>query len=257
MTDGSPSPSFIDLPGGVRIAYHKTEGKSPTIVFLGGFSSDMTGSKATALEAYAKRRGQGFLRFDYQGHGASSGKFEDGTIGLWASDAIAAVEQLTEGPLILVGSSMGGWMKLLVALKVKERVSALVGLAAAPDFTEDLIWDWLSHEERETLERDGLLHQASDYEDEGTYVITLKLLEEGRSHLLLREPIPLTCPVRLIHGDQDTDVPWKVSLKLMEMLESDDVELILVKGAGHRLSDAPDIVRLEATLDRLLAQLED
>jgi pimeloyl-ACP methyl ester carboxylesterase len=254
MTDGQ-APSYLDLPGGVRLAYHKTEGAGPTLVFLGGFSSDMTGSKATALEAYAKQTGRAFLRFDYQGHGASSGKFEEGTIGLWAGDALAAVKTLTEGPVILIGSSMGGWMMLLVGLQIKERLAGLVGLAAAPDFTEDLIWSWLSVEDRRKLESEGVLQQASEYEDEGSYCITLKLIEEGRKNLLLRGPIPLTCPLRLIHGDQDKDVPWDVSTKLMQMIDSEDVELTLVKGAGHRLSEPQDIVRLEATLDRLLAQL--
>ena len=255
MTDGQ-DPSYLDLPGGVRLAYHKTEGAGPTLVFLGGFSSDMTGSKATALEAYAKRTGRAFLRFDYQGHGASSGKFEEGTIGLWASDALAAVKNLTEGPVILIGSSMGGWMMLLVGLEIKERLAGLVGLAAAPDFTEDLIWSWLSVEDRQTLESEGVLQQASEYEDEGNYCITLKLIEEGRKNLLLRGAIPLTCPLRLIHGDQDKDVPWDVSTKLMQMIDSEDVELTLVKGAGHRLSEPQDIARLEATLERLLAQLD-
>lgn len=255
MTDGQ-DPSYLDLPGGVRLAYHKTEGAGPTLVFLGGFSSDMTGSKATALEAYAKRTGRAFLRFDYQGHGASSGKFEEGTIGLWASDALAAVKNLTEGPVILIGSSMGGWMMLLVGLEIKERLAGLVGLAAAPDFTEDLIWSWLSVEDRRTLESEGVLQQASEYEDEGNYCITLKLIEEGRKNLLLRGAIPLTCPLRLIHGDQDKDVPWDVSTKLMQMIDSEDVELTLVKGAGHRLSEPQDIARLEATLERLLAQLD-
>lgn len=255
MTDGQ-DPSYLDLPGGVRLAYHKTEGAGPTLVFLGGFSSDMTGSKATALEAYAKRTGRAFLRFDYQGHGASSGKFEEGTIGLWASDALAAVKNLTEGPVILIGSSMGGWMMLLVGLEIKERLAGLVGLAAAPDFTEDLIWSWLSVEDRRTLESEGVLQQASEYEDEGNYCITLKLIEEGRKNLLLRGAIPFTCPLRLIHGDQDKDVPWDVSTKLMQMIDSEDVELTLVKGAGHRLSEPQDIARLEATLDRLLAQLD-
>ena len=255
MTDGQ-DPSYLDLPGGVRLAYHKTEGAGPTLVFLGGFSSDMTGSKATALEAYAKRTGRAFLRFDYQGHGASSGKFEEGTIGLWASDALAAVKNLTEGPVILIGSSMGGWMMLLVGLEIKERLAGLVGLAAAPDFTEDLIWSWLSVKDRRTLESEGVLQQASEYEDEGNYCITLKLIEEGRKNLLLRGAISLTCPLRLIHGDQDKDVPWDVSTKLMQMIDSEDVELTLVKGAGHRLSEPQDIARLEATLERLLAQLD-
>jgi pimeloyl-ACP methyl ester carboxylesterase len=250
-----PEPSFLDLPGGARLAYHRTPGRGPGIVFLGGFASDMTGSKATALEAFARERGQAFLRFDYEGHGASSGKFEEGTIGLWASNALSAVEALTEGSQILVGSSMGGWIMLLTALKLRSRVAALVGLAPAPDFTEDLMWATFTPEVRRTLESEGVYREPSDYSDE-PYVITLRLIEEGRENLLLRKPIPLTCPVRLIHGQEDGDVPWEVSTKLMAALESEDVTLTLVKGAGHRLSEPADIVRLEATLDALLVQLE-
>jgi pimeloyl-ACP methyl ester carboxylesterase len=253
--DRLPEPRFLDLPGGARLAYHRTEGRGPGIVFLGGFASDMTGSKATALEAFARERGQAFLRFDYEGHGASSGKFEEGTIGLWAANALSAIEALTEGPQILVGSSMGGWIMLLAALKMKERVAALVGLAPAPDFTEDLMWATFPPEVRRTLESEGIYREPSDYSEE-PYTITLRLIEEGRENLLLRRPIPLTCPVRLIHGEEDKDVPWQVSTKLMAALESEDVTLTLVKGAGHRLSEPQDIARLEATLGGLLAQLE-
>ncbi|WP_455374393.1 alpha/beta hydrolase family protein [Limibacillus halophilus] len=254
-SDLGPEPSFLDLPSGARLAYHRTEGRGPGIVFLGGFASDMTGSKATALEAFARERGQAFLRFDYEGHGASSGKFEEGTIGLWASNALSAIEALTEGPQILVGSSMGGWIMLLAALRMKERVAALVGLAPAPDFTEDLMWATFPPEVRRALESEGIYREPSDYSDE-PYTITLRLIEEGRENLLLRDPIPLTCPVRLIHGEEDKDVPWAVSTKLMAALESNDVALTLVKGAGHRLSEPQDIARLEATLEGLLVQLE-
>lgn len=237
------------------IAYHKTEGKTPGVVFCTGFMSDMEGGKALALEAYCKERGQAFLRFDYTGHGQSSGDFEDGTIGQWADDAIFALDALTQGPQVVVGSSMGGWIMLLAALKMKERVAALVGLAPAPDFTEDLMWATFPPEVRRTLESEGVYREPSDYSDE-PYSITLRLIEEGRENLLLRKPIALTCPVRLIHGQEDKDVPWEVSTRLMAALESEDVALTLVKGVGHRLSEPQDIARLEATLEGLLAQLE-
>jgi pimeloyl-ACP methyl ester carboxylesterase len=235
------SPKTLALADGAYIAYHRTEAKetlrtAPGVVFLGGFMSDMTGTKACALEAAARARGQAFLRFDYQGHGASSGRFEEGTIGDWAADAVAALDGLTEGPQILVGSSMGGWIMLLVALARPERVAALLGIAAAPDFTETLMWQRFPPEVRERLTREGLYYEPSDYGD-APYPITLKLIEEGRAHLLLTapEPIPITCPVRLIHGTADADVPFELSLALMEHLASEDVEVTLVKNGDHRL----------------------
>ena len=212
--------------------------------------SDMTGTKAMALESWAKNAGRAFLRFDYQGHGASSGRFEEGTIGLWAADAIAAFDALTEGPQVLVGSSMGGWIMLLTALARPERISALVGIAAAPDFTEDLMWPTFDEAARATLQRDGVLHQPSDYGDE-PYTITLKLIEDGRQHLLLRKPLPITCPVRLIQGMADADVPWQTALRIAETLESDDVEVQLVKAGDHRLSTPEDLARLTATIEAL------
>jgi pimeloyl-ACP methyl ester carboxylesterase len=216
--------------------------------------SDMAGTKATALEAHARARGQAFLRFDYLGHGQSSGKFADGTIGRWADDAIAVIDTLSEGPQILVGSSMGGWLMLLTALARPDRVAGLVGIAAAPDFTEDLMWAGFSDEIRETIIREGVYHEPSDYSDE-PYTITRALIDEGRTHLLLRDTIGLTCPVRLLHGMDDTDVPWRVSVKLCDRLASDDVAVTLVKGGDHRLSEPDDLVRLRATLDSLSAKL--
>ena len=212
--------------------------------------SDMTGTKAMALESWAKDAGRAFLRFDYQGHGASSGRFEEGTIGLWAEDAIAALDALTEGPQILVGSSMGGWIMLLTALARPERVAALVGIAAAPDFTEDLMWPAFDEETRATLQREGVIHQPSDYGDE-PYTITLKLIEEARQHLLLRSPISIPCPVRLIQGMADADVPWQTALRLAEALETSDVEVQLVKAGDHRLSTAEDLARLTTTVEAL------
>jgi len=253
----SPShgaPETLMRPDGSAIAYHKTPGSAPGIVFLGGFMSDMTGSKALCLEDFARERGQSFLRFDYQGHGASSGRFEEGTIGLWAADAVAALDELTEGPQVLVGSSMGGWIMLLAALARPQRIAGLLGIAAAPDFTEDLMWNAYPQAVRETLERDGTYLEPSDYGEE-PYPITKRLIDEGREHLLLRDALPITCPVRLIHGMADPDVPWQTSVRLAKRLQSDDVEVTLVKAGGHRLSEPEDLERLGKTLEELIAKL--
>jgi pimeloyl-ACP methyl ester carboxylesterase len=226
----------------------------PGLVFLGGFVSDMTGTKALALEAFAQGRGQAFLRFDYQGHGRSSGRFEDGTIGRWAEDAVAVLDQLTEGPQILVGSSMGAWIMVLAALARAKRVVALVGIASAPDFTEDLLMARYPQELRERLERDGVVDVPSDYAEE-PYRISRTLIDEARRHLVLRAPIPITCPVRLIHGTADLDVPWQTSLKLSQQLQSVDVELTLVKHGDHRLSTPRDLSRIGITIHQLCLDL--
>jgi pimeloyl-ACP methyl ester carboxylesterase len=219
-------------------------------MFLGGFMSDMTGTKARALEDYCRARGQAFLRFDYGGHGASSGRFEDGTIGDWVADALAVLDEVAQGPQVLVGSSMGGWIMLLVALARRQRVTAMLGIASAPDFTENLLWDRLTPKAQAQIRKDGVLHLPSGEDD--PYPVTYRFIEEGRNHLLLRRPIDLDCPVRLIHGLADTEVPWETSLRLARMLVSRDVELILVKNGGHRLSEAPDLDRLLRTLEALL-----
>jgi pimeloyl-ACP methyl ester carboxylesterase len=252
-------PEILSRPDGTTIAYHKTAGdktgkRAPGLVFLGGFMSDMTGTKALALEAHARAAGSDFLRFDFLGHGASSGRFEDGTIGRWAEDAVAVLDALTEGPQILIGSSMGGWIMLLAALARPERIAGLVGVAAAPDFTETLIWQRFSPDIRATLARDGVIYEASEYGAE-PYAITMELIVEGRNHLMMDAPIPISCPVRLIHGTADPDVPWKLSLDLMARLASIDVEITLVKGGGHRLSEPEDLARLAATVAALSAQL--
>lgn len=248
-------PAVLSQSDGATIAYHRCAGKTPGIIFLGGFMSDMTGTKATALESYARATGRAFLRFDYQGHGASSGKFEEGTIGLWAEDAIAVLDKLTEGPQILIGSSMGGWIMLLTALARPARVAGLVGIAPAPDFTEDLMWDRYGPEVRAILERDGIYREPSDYSEE-PYSITKALIEDGRRHLLLRAPIPIACPIRLIHGMADDAVPWETSINIAQQVESDDVEITLVKDGDHRLSEADDIARLERCITALLERIE-
>ena len=256
MTEAPPSsaaPSTLCAADGARIAYHRTPATAaperPGIVFLGGFMSDMTGTKATALEGYARERGRAFLRFDYQGHGQSSGRFEDGTIGSWAQDALAAFDALTEGPQILVGSSMGGWIALLLARARPGRVAGLVGIAAAPDFTERM-WAGFDAETRAALERDGAVSLPSDY-DETPYTITRALIEDGRAQCLLDRPLALDAPVRLLQGTADEAVPWRDALAIMERLESQDVEVILVKDGDHRLSEPRDLARLFAVLDQM------
>jgi pimeloyl-ACP methyl ester carboxylesterase len=223
-------------------------------VFFGGFRSDMTGTKADALAARALRAGRGFLRFDYMGHGTSGGRFEDGTIGRWRDDALRAVDALTEGSLILVGSSMGGWIMLLVALARRERVRGLIGVASAPDFTEELIWKRASPEDRERLRRDGRILVESSHESEG-YPLSARLIDEAREHLVLPGPIELDCPTRLLHGLADDEVPWDLSLRLARGLGSRDVGLVLVKDGDHRLSDPRSLARLEATLGSLEEQV--
>jgi len=232
------------------IAYHRSAGRAPGVVFMGGFRSDMTGSKALALEAFCRARGQAFLRFDYSGHGQSEGAFTDGTIASWLDDSLDAFDQLTEGGQIVVGSSMGGWIALLVALARPDRTAGLVGIAAAPDFTEELMWRNMAPPVRQALLRHGVIWRPSAYGD-GPYAITRALIDEGRRHLLLGGPIAIHCPVRLIHGRQDPDVPWQTAERLAEKLESKDVKVILVEQGGHRLSDPADIELIQAQVAEL------
>jgi pimeloyl-ACP methyl ester carboxylesterase len=253
---GSGTPQFLELPDGRRLAYRRRLATDRTrdcagILFLPGFRSDMTGIKATFLDDVCAARGLGYLRFDYSGHGESSGRFEEGTIGRWAEDAIAIIDRATEGPLILVGSSMGGWIMLLAALARPDRVAGLIGLASAPDFTEALIWNRLTDEERDRLIRVGRLEMKSEYSEEPT-VFTRALIEEGRRHLLLSAPIGIRCSVRLLHGMADPDVPYRLSLELAERIAGEDVRVTLIKNGDHRLSRADDLTLLGATIDELL-----
>jgi len=245
------APPLLRRADGETLAYRRREGRSPGIVFLGGFMSDMTGTKAEALDRFCAARGQAFLRFDYFAHGASTGAFKDATIGRWLEDAVAVLDGLTDGPQVLVGSSLGGWIMLLLARARPERVKALVGIAAAPDFTEDLMWAEFTDEQRQAITRDGFLRMPSAYDPEG-YLYTLALIEEGRQHLLMRAPIAIDCPARLLHGMQDADVPWRTSLAIAERLASRDVRVTLVKDGDHRLSTEADLALLTATLEPLL-----
>ena len=251
MTEAMEESGRLPVAGGVSIAYRRRAGKRPTVVFLGGFRSDMTGSKASALDAHCAARGQAFLRLDYRGHGASDGAFADGTVGAWAGDALAAIDALAGDELVLVGSSMGGWIALEVALARPGRVRALVGIAAAPDFTEDLVWARMDEAARRQLEASGVVHRPSDYGGD-PYPITMKLVEDGRRRLRLRAPIPFSGPVRLLHGQRDEDVPWERALLLADRLAGDDVRCILVKDGDHRLSRPQDLALLAATLDEVL-----
>jgi pimeloyl-ACP methyl ester carboxylesterase len=243
---------WLDRNNGTGLAWVRQDGRGPSVVFLPGFRSDMTGDKATALAVFCADRGVGMLRFDYSGHGASSGAFIDGTIGGWAEDALAAIDTLTHGELILVGSSMGGWIALLAALARPGRVAGLVGIAAAPDFTQRLMWEPMAPVERATLERDGVLHVPSQYGEPTP--ITLKLIRDGANHLVLNGPIPIRCPVRLLHGQADPDVPWELALRIAERVEAADVRVILVKDGDHRLSRPSDLTLLRSTVGALLGQ---
>ena len=246
--------SLLTRDDGATIAYHQTPGKSPGIVFLSGFKSDMTGSKAMAIEGLCQRLGHAFLRFDYFGHGASSGAFEDGTIGRWAEDTITVIDELTHGPQVLIGSSMGGWIMFLAAQARLERVVGLIGIAAAPDFTEDLITQSLSDEQQQKMAQDGYLDIPNCYDDK-PYRIRQELIDEGQNNLLLRDNININVPVRLIHGMLDEDVPWKTGLSIIDKLVSTDVEITYVKAGDHRLSEQSDLKRLERTITALLQDL--
>ena len=213
---------------------------------MSGFMSDMNGSKALALEQHCQEQGLAFLRFDYMGHGNSSGNFADGTIGLWAQNALTAFDELTEGPQKIVGSSMGGWMMILTAVRRPERVAGLVGIAAAPDFTEDLLPKQLTEIQLSKIQEDGFVVIPSEYEI--PYTITKKLLDDGTQHLVLRNEIPLDCPVRLLHGLEDTSVPWNTALKIKKMVRSKDVEVTLIKDGDHRLSREEDLEKLKKTV---------
>jgi pimeloyl-ACP methyl ester carboxylesterase len=249
MTEEPLNFSWLERPGLPRLACRRSGGRAPGAMFLGGFGSDMTGTKATALETACGEQGRAFLRFDYRGHGRSEGRFVDGTISDWLDDAMAAFDAQTEGPQILIGSSMGGWIALLLALRRPERVQALVGVAAAPDFTERLMWARMSEEDRALLRREGALRPPSAYGE--PIPITRGLIEDGRRHLLLDGPIAFSGPVRLLHGQRDPDVPWEHSLLIAERLASDDVRVILVKDGDHRLSRTADIALLTRTVNEL------
>ena len=239
---------FLISPQSRRLAYVRASGASPGVVFLGGLRSDMTGSKAAHLDDWARRSGRAFLRFDYSGHGASGGAFEEGAIGDWAEDAAAAIGELTDGPQVLVGSSMGGWVALLMARRLAGRVAGLVTIAAAPDFTEDGWWNAWSGERRAELLKTGRVEMPSEYGE--PMVATRRMIEDGRDHLVLRAPLDLPFPARFLQGTADADVSPTVANRLIDHVTGPDSRLTLVKGADHRFS-TPDC------LDLIVREVED
>jgi len=245
------APSHLTTDAGRRIAYHHSTGMGPTIVFLGGFKSDMGGTKAVHLEAWCQARGRAFLRFDYSGHGESSGAFEDGSIGEWAADARAVLEQVVQGPLLLIGSSMGGWISLLTARAMPERIAGMVTIAAAPDFTEDGYWAGFTEEERQIVMSEGKIAIPSEYGE--PYIITRKLIEDGRENLVLRDPLHLPFPVRFLQGTADEDVPMEWATKLLAHATGPDMRLVCLKDADHRFSDPVSLKLVEDALENVLS----
>jgi pimeloyl-ACP methyl ester carboxylesterase len=243
--------SILTRDDGATIGYRRRDGRSPCVVFLTGFNSDMSGTKAQALDAFCAARENAFLRFDYFAHGVSSGDFADATVGRFLADTLDVIDQLTEGKLVLVGSSIGGWLMLLAALARPGRIKALIGVAAAPDATEDLMWQRFPFDLREEVITKGAARVPSRYDDTG-YLITRKLIEEARSHLVMRAPIAIDCPVRLLHGMMDPDVPYETSVALADRLSASDVQVSLVKDGDHRLSRIEDIDLLLRVLAPLL-----
>jgi len=241
-------PQFLERPGLPPLAFRFREGRGPALLFLPGYGSDMDGTKALAIDAWAARARRPILRLDYSGCGQSGGRFEEGTLTRWRDDVLALVDQ-TSGPLVLVGSSMGGWLILLVALARPDRVVGLVGIAAAPDFT-----DWgFTHDEKIAILREGRINRPSDYG--GSMVTTRAFWQSGEAHRLLQRTILIDCPVRLLQGQRDPVVPWATALHLVERLRSADVQLHLIKDGDHRLSRDSDIALLIQAIERLLETL--
>ncbi len=259
MTSSAASgeqPVFIEVGQGEqarRIAVRPRSGGSPGLFWLGGFNSDMKGTKALALDAWAGEHGRACVRFDYSGHGESGGKFVDGTIGRWLEESLAVFEQFCTGPQVVIGSSMGGWMALLLARQIAKRpgkasLAGLVLIAPAPDFTEELMWKGFSAELRKEIETEGVWMRPSEYGDGTPYPITRNLIEEGRNHLLLGGAIEVGCPVRILQGAQDPDVPWQHAFALAHRLPAEDVVLTMIQDGDHRLSRPQDIARIIAAV---------
>jgi pimeloyl-ACP methyl ester carboxylesterase len=251
----NPEPAFLEVgepPDRRRIAVRAREGAEPGLFWLGGFHSDMQGTKAIALDAWAAEHGRACVRFDYSGHGESGGAFVDGTIGRWLEESAAVFERFCTGPQVVIGSSMGGWMALLLARELAKRgagrasLAGLVLIAPAPDFTEELMWKGFSPEIRRVIETKGVWLRPSDYGE--PYPITRALIEEGRNHLLLGSAIEVGCPVRILQGAQDPDVPWKHAFALAHRLPADDVVLTMIQDGDHRLSRPQDIARMLAAV---------
>jgi pimeloyl-ACP methyl ester carboxylesterase len=241
-------------PDGAALAYDMLDGSVPTVVFIHGLNSDRRGTKADALAHHCAVRGYGLVRIDLFGHGQSTGRFQDGTISRWTDDALAIIDTVVSGPVVIVGSSMGGWVGLKAALARPQRVVGFIGIAAAPDFTEDLMFAHFTADQKAAIDEQGYVDLPSEYADQ-PYRISRELIEDGRRNLLLRHSIDLTCPVRLLHGQHDTSVPWQTAQRLADALTGPDVDVLLMKDGDHRLSRPQDLLRLCATVDTLIAQV--
>ena len=242
-------PSFFETPNGRRISYHHTAGEGPCIVFLSGLKSDMDGTKAVHLETWAQSRGYQYLRFDYSGHGLSSGRFEEGSIGDWSEDTRALISGLIDGPILPVGSSMGGWQALLLARHMPERIAGMVTIAAAPDFTEDGYWASFTQAQKEDIARNGRVEIPSDYME--PYVISMRMIEDGRENLVLRSPLSLPFAVRCLQGTADTAVSTETATRLLAHADCPDMRLLLVKDADHRFSDGPCLGLIEDAVEEV------
>lgn len=247
----SAPPAYLARPDGLRLAYRHSAGAGPTLVFLPGYMSDMEGGKAVALHGWAQRQGRAMLRLDYAGNGASEGRFADGTLASWRDDVLLLIDRLVDGPVVLVGSSMGGWLALLVALARPERVAGLIGIAAAPDFTQ---WGF-TDADKALLRTEGRIEEPTPYGDQ-PYVTTRAFWESGQALRLLEGEIAIDCPVRLLQGQADPDVPWDIALRTAAQLRSSDVQTLLIKDGDHRLSRDGDIALLIRTVADLAQKVD-
>ncbi len=246
-----PDPMIHNITETEHIAYRRFSGDGPNIIFLPGHRSDMEGSKALFLEKWAQARGQAFLRFDYRGHGQSSGSIDTANISDWTDDVITVIDELSEGPQILVGSSLGGWLMLNAALLRPERIVGLIGIAAAPDFTEDLIWAKLTEDQQRQMQSEGRIAVPNPYMDEQV-VYPYHLVENGRDHLRLRDDLNIYQPIRLLHGMQDREVPWQTATRIAECAISSDVRIHFIKDAGHRFSEPNQLTLLREVVSTLI-----
>lgn len=247
-----PVPLSFTERNGLKLAYRYHQGKKLTVVYLGGFHSNMNGEKANSVFKHVVNKyGFSALCLDYSGHGSSEGIFHEGNISTWLEDTLHIISEATEGPLIVCGSSMGAWISLLASIALRERVKGILTIAAATDMTQKFIWDKCDEKHKDLLLNQGYFDHNSQY-DEEPYRITMQLIEDGKQHLILNNPIPLTCPVRMLHGTADTDIDWQNSLETMNKLDSDDVHLQLIKDAGHRLSDPEHIEEIIKSLESLI-----
>lgn len=246
--------SFLDIKQGRRLAYQKLEGNGIAIVFLAGHGSDMLGSKAEALYLDCQAKNRPFIRFDYSGHGQSDGEFLDGTITSWTEDAAAILEALTDGPVILVGSSLGGWIMLNLAKQLGDKIAGLIGIAAAPDFTERLIWQDLDESQREKMKSEGQIALPNPYADEDV-IYPYQLITDGRRNLLLQDELAISCPIYLHQGMEDHEVPWQTAIDIAKAVTSGDVTINLIKEAGHRFSSEGEIAAILASVDNIYEKL--